>query len=343
MIEHERSFVFTHEGIRKFSKEIGALDNIAPSAKSTRIDDYYMGKGKRIRHSYNQAGGERKYILTRKTGNKADGYRFEQEIDLSEEAANVLKEDAILAIHKTRFELLPHSSYDITVDIVDSPLKLAILEIEAKEEAAYPVPIDVTKKLWGKELRECPLCSFSLFRRKIGICGGPSSGKTETAKHLSHVLNTEFGANSFHVTEFATSFIQKYDRNPQFNDQFFLWHGQKEREDNAEKADIVISDCPTFLTYIYGIHLDRPEFNEKSAFVFSKIYKRALFDVSNYTDIILLKMQDYVENNVRYQSKEEAKEIESKITNFLEHHRIPHMTGSYQDHEKILKDLFYIN
>ena len=141
-------------------------------------------------------------------------------------AAGLLIEDAILAIKKQRQTVsftekgIDHNGYHVTVDFLTRPMKLAVLEIEAIDEAAYPVPFDITKRLFGEQLKECPLCSYSLFKRKIGICGGPSSGKSETAKIISHILITKYCANSFHVTEFATSFIQKYNRNPQFLDQF---------------------------------------------------------------------------------------------------------------------------
>ena len=154
-------------------------------------------------------------------------------------------------------------------------------------------------------------------------------------------MNVDFGANSFHVVEFATSFIQKYHKNPNFVDQFFVWFGQHEREENAKTANIVMSDCPTFLSYIYMLQMQKPEFCVESALSLSKMYKRVLFDLFSYTDLIFIPIVDYKDNNVRYQSKEEALEIERRIRQFLADHHIKHCVAAYDD--DILSELFYIN
>lgn len=338
MIECERSYVLTHEDgnrlLEKFGGSLGEKD----------IYDYYLDKNTRLRQV------DSSYLLTMKQGNKADGHRTEQEEKVSEPAAAILKTNTKLTVKKTRKWIsLPCDStgtpppYKITIDFVSSPMRLAILEIEAQEQVLNPFSADISKRLLGIELKECPLSAWSLFKQKVGICGAPSSGKTETAKWMSHTLNTRFGANSFHVTEFATSFIQKYKRNPKFHDQFFVWYGQRQREMDAQTANIVISDCPTFLSYIYMVLLNQIPFSEDTAMYLAKVYKRVLFDLTSYTNIIFLNIKNYVENNVRYQTVSEAKEIEERISRFLKDHNIPHLSATYNDGEKLIRDLFYIN
>ncbi len=337
MIEHERSYVFTQEGISRFIQD----QNLVMS-ESIKIEDWYISKTLRIR----KIGS--KYILTKKKGDKSKGYRFEEEVELPEKAAAILYEDADLIVSKDRYRVESDTHYKVTIDYCHSPMKLAILEIEANDEVVCPIPIDICNKLFnikynGSDLIECPLSAHDLFKRRIGICGGPSSGKSETAKVISHIVNTEYDGNSFHVTEFATSFIQKYNRNPQFLDQFFVWYGQREREKNAGNSDIVISDCPTFLSYIYMLKMKKFDFSSQSAFALSKIYKRVLFDLQRYTDIIFLQIQNYKENNIRYQTEEEAKDIERRIAQFLDDHGVPYKKATYFDYRRILNDLFYIN
>lgn len=349
MIEHERSYVFTHEGAHRFLEKQGLN-----TGSVTHIEDYYLGKGMRVRNSWryeslkecqtNSGTPECKYTFTRKKGDKSKGYRFEFEEEISEALAKAITQDAIMVVKKERRHLLvANMSYTVTMDFVEQPMRLAILEVEAIDEVVYPIPVNITHKLFDKTLKECPLCAYSLFNRHIGICGGPSSGKSETAKIFSHIINTQYDGNAFHVAEFATTFIQKYKKNPNFWEEFFVWHGQHEREHSAEIADIVISDCPTFLTYIYLLHLPKDAFSASTALVLAKMYKRILFDIEWYSDLIFLKIHKYKENGIRYQSAKEALEIERRVEGFLIDHNISYSTYNYSESDKILVDLFYIN
>jgi len=284
------------------------------------------------------------YQFTRKTGNKADGYRFEFEENITSSLALSVLSDAKLVVRKIRYQLpVDNAGYRVTMDFLSSPMELAILEIEATKEILYPIPVDIPQKLFGVDLKECPLCAFSFFKRRIGIGGGPSSGKSETAKILSHIINTRYNGNSFHVAEYATTFIQKYKKTPNFWEEFFVWYGQRQREHDADAANIVISDCPTFLAYIYLLHLPKEKFSDSTALVLSKIYKRVLSEIPWYSDLIILKMKDYKDNDIRYQSLEEAQVIENRVFGFLKDHNIGHSTYDYTQVEDILRDLFCLN
>ncbi len=345
MIEHERSYVFTHDSATAFLNKVDHLISQG-FLNVAHIEDYYLDKQIRIR--YEKTGDAESCRITHKEGEKSRGYRLETETDISKAAFDILKEQAGLVVKKDRTTLTESSSkdfqgYTVTMDFVYEPMQLAILEIEAMNEVVYPIPVDITKRLFGVELKECPLCSPTLFCRKIGICGGPSSGKSETAKALSHALNTQLGANSFNVVEFATSFIQKYKKNPDFSDQVLIWLGQHEREISAQTADIVISDCPTFLSYVYMLLLNDRKLDSDSALRLAKIYKRVLFDVLSYTDLIFLKIRDYTNNRVRYQTPDEALEIERRIKQFLDDHCITYTDSDYTHADRLLEDLFYIN
>lgn len=336
MIEHEQAYVFTHDGLVRFLKDRGmSLDS------SITIDDYYFSSGFRIR------GDGSSWCLTKKEGNKASGHRFEDKENIPEHAAKMLMSMAKLHVCKERWSIkgLPkmNRNYTVTADVVILPLKVAILEIEAADEMSIPIPADICQRLFNAELKSCPLCAWKFFKRKIAFCGGPSSGKTSTAQWLSYQLNTRFGGNSFHVAEYATTFIQKYNRHPAFNDQILVWYGQWKRELNAKKADIVISDCPTFLSYIYACLLHEGSFNEQDALQLAKIYKQCLFDVNSYSDIILMEMHEYKDNKIRNEGKEEACEIHDRIRRFLEDHNISHQARSYLDNEDTLKELLYLN
>lgn len=332
MNEYENSYVFLQ------SDALDLLSRIKVNSE-IEIDDYYLDKETRVRHCSGI------YHLTQKSGDKASGGRQEIEEAISQRSAKMLIPKSNLNVHKKRFELhVPKncSDYKFTLDLIDKPMKLAVFEIESNKEPCSETLINVFLKS-RQAFKKCPKSAWDLFRRKIGICGAPSSGKSETSKWLSNQINTKLSGNSFHVVEFATSFIQKYGRTPKFHDQFFIWHGQKSREENASSlSNIVISDCPTFLTYIY-MQLLNEDLSEQSALYLSKVYKRILFDVLDYTDIIFLQLLDYTDNNIRYQTRDEALNIQNRIGSFLRDHGVRHAVYTYEQASEILDDLFFIN
>jgi hypothetical protein len=335
MIEHERSYIFTHEGMLRFIKE----HELALSSP-VRIVDRYFNSEVRLRQESNLNG----FLLTKKQGKKSDGYRLEEQHSIGYNAGQMMFDCAKLVVDKNRHRVeMPKQELTVVIDFIDAPMRLAVLEVEAISEVRYPLPLDVSRRLFGVDLKECPMSTWELFVRKIGVCGAPSSGKTETAKGISHILNTEHQANSFHVTEYATSFIQKYGRPPVFADQFLIFLSQQQREKDAETASIIISDCPTFLAYIYALHLLNESFSQTVALYMSKLYKRALFDVNGYSNLIFLKLQDYKDNRVRYQTPEQATEIERLIGVFLDQHHISYTSATYKDRDALIPELFYIN
>ncbi len=349
MIEHERAYMFTWDGITDFLESRGlGLEWEGLSG----IEDHYIRQGLRVRHrqfEFDDVDTDPvadQWILVRKTGNKAEGHRFEEESVVDPVVGKMIADEAQFKVIKSRRRVIglkTERPYNITVDFVDSPMKVACLEVEALEPIAMPIPADISRRLFGVDLRECPLCTWDYFNRKIGICGAPSCGKTETAKWLSYVLNTKFNGNAYHVSEYATTFIQKYRRKPEFDDQILMLYGQRKREKDAETANIVVSDCPTFLNFIYAQILYSGPFNEKSALKLAKIYKEVLFDIKSYSDITMLKLQDYAKNNIRYQTADESLEIEKRILRFLDDHHIPYRSATYNDANNILSDLLYLN
>ena len=337
MIEREVSFIFSWASMREFIKK----HHLEPRDE-VGITDFYLDRTTRIRRQ--MVGKNSAYLVTRKRGDKASGARDETNVKIETDAAEILIDQAKLEVNKCRRQYFPlNDRYVISIDWVESPMRVAILEIEAAtSHVSLP---DAYEDIFHekRELVSCPLSGWDYFRRKIGICGAPSSGKTETAKWLSHILNVNYGANAFHVMEYATTFIQKYRRTPGFDDSFLVWYGQRQREEDSGKAHLVISDCPTFLPYCYMLYHRPPKFDAISSLSLAKMYKRCLTDVLSYTDIVFLRLQKYQENGVRYHSAEEALRVQSMIQSFLNDHNIPHQIVDCTDPDLILRTLFYFN
>ena len=338
-IEHEFSYILSDALANKITQNMRAI-------KSERIVDYYYSEELRLRKTINDSN-EVECTVCHKDGDKQSGHRTESEVAITLDAFNCLRKNSNLCIDKCRtyFEITGNhnNEFHISIDEVVSPMKIQILEIESKDANCTKFDETITNSLFGLDLKMCPLSAYKYFKRKIGICGAPSSGKTETSKYLSYILNTQFGANSFYVTEFATSFIQKYRRNPKINDQFFVWHGQSSRESDAQLANMVISDCPTFLSYIYTLLLNANAFDDHMALYISKMYKRVLMDLSSYSDLIFLEILNYEDNNIRYQTEDEALDIQRRILLFLDEHNIDYGRYNYKQFDTMLNKILYLN
>lgn len=339
IVEFERSYIFPHEDILHILNFLGAqIDKFA-----LILQDDYLNPNLRIRQitfkNDNDICGPR--TLTRKSGNKNSRQRTEENRNIDPETVAILTADSKLQIIKTRYRIKTVTpGVIVTLDIIETPMKIAVLEIESTNDQMPPT----AKELFGVQLQECPLSAWNFFRQKIGICGAPSSGKTETAKALSHLLNTQFQANSFHVTEYATSFIQKYNRHPNIMDQFMIWYSQRAREENAtSKANIVISDSPTFLAYIYMIYHNKKQMDTQFRIHLTKLYKRILEDINSYNHIIYLQPKGVTQNNIRFQDVKEIPDIAKRIYTFLQEHNIPHIIAEREDVQRILNNIFYIN
>jgi len=336
-IELERSYIFPYESTPHMLKFLGAKTQGA----AIDLQDDYLNPKLRIRTTAEKGDTVGAIQLTRKSGDKSSGRRTEENRNIDPETAAILTADRKLQVVKKRYHIKTNESgFVVTLDTIKSPMKLAVLEIESTNGRMPPTAGEV----FGVELRECPLAAWDFFRQKIGICGAPSSGKTETAKALSHLLNTRLKANSFHVLEYATSFIQKYDRHPDAMDQFMLWYSQRAREENAaSKANIVISDCPTFLSYIYMMFHNRGKMDARFRIHLAKLYKRVLEDIEGYSQVIYLRPRPIMDNGIRFQDQTEAHEIAERIHAFLRWHGIPHIVAEQGDAQKMLGGLFYMN
>lgn len=340
-LEKESAFVYRKNDMDKFL--YWHSDKLQQNISSTLIKDYYLNENTRVRYNF-ENGNSCVCTIDTKTGIKNSQLgRKEFCSTISKEAADILSQLSKLVVEKNRITVYSDENWIITVDHINKPMNISIMEVEQLRDTPE-TPKQFACRFFEINLIECPLSAWPFFKRRIGICGTSSSGKTETAKMLTRTLKIDFGVNAENVTEYATTFIQKYNRNPSFHDQFLIWHGQSSREkDAASRADVVVSDSPSFLSYIYTLFLNKPEISPESSFVLSKTYKRAVFGLNDYSNIIMLKLNDYVENKVRYQTTEEAMKIQNMIADFLQHHNVKHLIAERDKVNNIIDEIYYIN
>ena len=335
--EKEDSYVFDYTSIKRLLDQGGHK-----LADPIDVVDHYLSKDTRIR--VETTGGQIRHFLQNKVGKKLSGVRVEESVGLSVEAARLLIPQAELVVKKQRYKLLLPSYLwiAVTVDFVELPLKVAVVECEVCGERDIPPLHQILG--YPHAFTTCPFSAWDYFVRRIGICGAPSSGKSEVSRLFTTALNTTLDGNSFPVQEYATSFVQKYDRNPGFTEQILIYAGQRARElDAAKRSDIVVSDCPTFLSYIYAA-LHRGETRSSvNRLILSKLYKWVLLDLHNYTDMVFLRFQQYRENGIRFHDEATARSIDNQIEIFLRNHNVPHVEAHCEDWEYVLQQLFCFN
>lgn len=173
---------------------------------------------------------------------------------------------------------------------------------------------------------------------KIGIVGAPSAGKTSTAANLTLLLKNDTKYACYHVTEFATDFLQKHSHEITMVEQLIFLHEQIKREHFASlKSDIVITDSPVFLCYIYARNLNNQSPSHTLAITY--IYDNILSHMRTYDCIILKRLRDFKTNGIRRNDPKEAKLIDDQIVNFLNDHNIRYIDATDLNNEQLCKQI----
>lgn len=112
---------------------------------------------------------------------------------------------------------------------------------------------------------------------RVGFVGVPGAGKTSTARALSAFCrkNEKFKKVEL-IAEYARRFIAKYGTETlTLSDQFRIMEKQLEWEDviPEESTDLLITDSPVHLGFIYALDLRRRN-NQKDTMYMNDIYKR---------------------------------------------------------------------
>jgi nicotinamide riboside kinase len=169
-----------------------------------------------------------------------------------------------------------------------------------------------------------------MMKSRIGICGPPSAGKTT----MSHQLRRLIDDSCECAKEYARHYIEKNGAPMHVFEQMLIIDGQRKWEMQLSRIyDVVISDSPLFLSYIYGRMLtDVSDCKQKSALV--RLYELALEATDEYDAIYLLPPRAIREDGVRTQDDEDAYKIYGLIEAFCDNHGIEYThipPGTYED------------
>lgn len=126
------------------------------------------------------------------------------------------------------------------------------------------------------------------------------------------------------VKEYARHYIERYGVPEHVFEQMFILDGQgKWEEQLARTYDIVLSDSPIFLSYMYGRMLADTQDNKQRGYLV-RLYELALESTTTYDAIYILPPRVVREDGVRTQDSEDARKIHRMIEAFLVNHNIPY-------------------
>lgn len=182
------------------------------------------------------------------------------------------------------------------------------------------------------------------YRRRIGIFAGPGTGKTCLAREISNYLSIHMGISADNSYEFATTFISRWG-GPTFSDQTWLMLKQWEREEDISRCkQILISDCPHPLAYLYAKDLARKEGRGTDKSI-PWLHTMALKGIETFdTRIYLPHNPDRVKKDgVRIHDVDQAAGVDRMIKGFLEETSLPYITYSENCLPVLINSIFYLN
>lgn len=163
----------------------------------------------------------------------------------------------------------------------------------------------------------------------INLFGGPGIGKSTIAMLLSAKMKLMHLSVEY-VTEYAKDMVWEGRKNI-LSDQLYITAKQNRKlERIKDKVNYAVSDCPLLL----GIHYATPDYLPGS-------YSRLVFELWNQYDNInfLLMRESKYEKIGRYQTEEEALQIDVDIKDLLTANQVPffEVPGKPESVEKIVE------
>lgn len=160
--------------------------------------------------------------------------------------------------------------------------------------------------------------------KRIGICGGPSTGKTSTARALVNHLNLA-GYNSEYVTEYARYHINMckqngvLDREP-LHQAVILYNQLKIENSIPEEVEFMVTDSAVVMHPVYGWMLSDPNnYNHRQFFL--QLYEETISQRDRYDHILFMPQSiPYKADGTRSEDLDKARDISERIRAFLVFH-----------------------
>lgn len=170
----------------------------------------------------------------------------------------------------------------------------------------------------------------------INLYGGPGAGKSTSAAYLYYLLKAA-GENVEMVREYVKNWAWEGRKISAYDQIYFL--GKQVRHESMlfNKVKFIVTDAPIFMSVYYASAFCTPVLSEGIKRTVQAFYQQTLEDGHKHYHILLKRDHPYVSEG-RYQTEEEAKNIDVKLEEMFNDLNLPLIkVGS---NEAALKSLF---
>lgn len=173
----------------------------------------------------------------------------------------------------------------------------------------------------------------------INLYGGPCAGKSTGAAHLFHKLKT-LGANVELVREYVKSWVWEARKFSTYDQLYFL--GKQIRQESLlfGKVDWIITDSPVLMNLYYAQKYCPLVISEGVRAATLAYYHQSEDDGHKHVHVFLNRTKPYLSHG-RFQSEDEAKEIDDEVRKVMRHLKFPFIetTSEEADLEVLLETI----
>ena len=154
---------------------------------------------------------------------------------------------------------------------------------------------------------------------RINLYGGPGSGKSTCAASVFAKLKM-LGVPVELVAEYIKLWAYEKRKVESF-DQVYIFAKQQRREDRLlrAKVQVIVSDSPLYLQCMYAKRFNAPGWEELINLA------RKFEEKYSSINLLLKRHNGRYDTGGRYQSKDEALQVDTEIREFLDTYKIPYI------------------
>lgn len=173
----------------------------------------------------------------------------------------------------------------------------------------------------------------------INLYGGPGAGKSTSAAYFYYLLKAA-GKNVELVREYVKDWAWEGRKISTYDQIYFL--GKQVRRESMlyGKVDWIVTDSPVMMNLYYAQRYCSVSLGEGVRAATLSFYRQAADDGHKHVHVFLYRNKPYVSEG-RYQTEDEAREIDTGIKRLLEDFRMPHLESTSDEPEllKILRQI----
>jgi nicotinamide riboside kinase len=161
----------------------------------------------------------------------------------------------------------------------------------------------------------------------VNLFGGPGVGKSTTAAWMFSELKNR-KVNCELVREYVKDWAWEERKISPLNQLHFLGEQAYRESLLYGKVDIVVTDSPIILSPFYQQHYTDQDYLLQPAVSFMK-HASSAYKV-DYLNVLLKRTKPYFAKG-RYETEEQAKNIDVQLVKWFEKHNIPYVNADFND------------